>query len=164
MTNNDILIRLRYALDIPDAEVVELFALAGRSITRKEIEGLFRKEEEAGFLPCNDATARAFLSGLITKRRGTRATGEEGGASPRQPTGRLTNNEILKALRVALELRDDDIVAIMALSDTEVTKSEVTALFRKAGHPKYQVCGDQFLRRFLAGLTEKCRGRPTREA
>ena len=70
----------------------------------------------------------------------------------------LTNNDIMKKLRVALAYRDDDIVEVMKLVDFEVSKSEIGAIFRKEDHEKYQECGDQFLRNFLNGLVIKLRG------
>lgn len=70
----------------------------------------------------------------------------------------LSNNDIFKKLRVAHKLRDDDIVKICALVDFKVTKSEIGAIFRKEGHPKYVECGDQFLRNFLNGLVIHLRG------
>lgn len=70
----------------------------------------------------------------------------------------LTNNDILKKLRVALELKDEDIIHILKLSDFEITKSELSALFRKEDHPNYKPCGDQLLRNFLNGLITFKRG------
>ena len=70
----------------------------------------------------------------------------------------LTNNDIMKKLRVALKLRDDDIVKICSLVDFAVTKSEIGALYRHPDHPKYMECGDQFLRNFLNGLVIHLRG------
>ena len=70
----------------------------------------------------------------------------------------LTNNDILKKLRVALDLKDDDIIHILSLSDFEVSKSELSALFRKEDHPNYRPCGDQLLRNFLNGLITYKRG------
>lgn len=70
----------------------------------------------------------------------------------------MTNNDILKKLRVALKLRDDDIVAILMLVDFRISKSELGAFFRKEDHPKYMECGDQILRNFLNGLVIHLRG------
>lgn len=64
----------------------------------------------------------------------------------------MTNNDILKKLRVALKLRDEDIIEILKLVDFEVSKSELSALFRAEDHPNYKECGDQLLRNFLNGL------------
>jgi uncharacterized protein YehS (DUF1456 family) len=70
----------------------------------------------------------------------------------------LTNNDIFKKLRVALKLRDDDIVKILELVDFRITKSELGAFFRSEDHPKYKNCGDQILRNFLNGLVIHMRG------
>lgn len=73
-------------------------------------------------------------------------------------TPMLTNNDILKKLRVALELKDDDILKILKLVDYEVSKSELNAIFRKEDHTNYMPCGDQLLRNFLNGLIIYKRG------
>jgi len=70
----------------------------------------------------------------------------------------MTNNDILKKLRVALQLKDDDIVKILSLVDFKVTTSELSAIFRKEDHPNYKECGDQLLRNFLNGLIIHLRG------
>lgn len=70
----------------------------------------------------------------------------------------MTNNDILKKLRVALKLTNKDIVRICSLVDFSVTESELGALFRREDHPKYKNCGDQFLRNFLNGLIIHMRG------
>lgn len=64
----------------------------------------------------------------------------------------MSNNDILKKLRVALELRDDDIVHILSLSDFKISKTELSSFFRNEDHPNYKPCGDQILRKFLNGL------------
>ncbi len=70
----------------------------------------------------------------------------------------LTNNDIFKKLRVALELRDDDIVKILKLVEYDISKTELSAIFRNEDHPNYKVCGDQLLRNFLNGLVIYKRG------
>ena len=70
----------------------------------------------------------------------------------------MTNNDIFKKLRVAHQLRDDDIVKILELVDFRISKSELGALFRREDHPKYMECGDQILRNFLNGLIIHLRG------
>ena len=70
----------------------------------------------------------------------------------------MTNNDILKKLRVALKLRDDDIIEILKLVDFKVSKSELGALFRNEDHPHFMLCGDQLLRNFLNGLIIHMRG------
>ena len=70
----------------------------------------------------------------------------------------MTNNDILKKLRVALMLRDDQIVEILELVDFRITKSELGAFFRAEDHENYMECGDQVLRNFLNGLVIHLRG------
>ena len=70
----------------------------------------------------------------------------------------MTNNDIMKKLRVALSFRDTDVVECLKLSNYEITKSELSAIFRNEDHPNYVECGDQLLRNFLDGLIIKNRG------
>ncbi|MBF0489069.1 MAG: DUF1456 family protein [Candidatus Omnitrophica bacterium] len=70
----------------------------------------------------------------------------------------LNNNDIMKKLRVALKLRDTDIIDILKLAEFEATPSELSAIFRNEDHENYRHCGDQLLRRFLDGLIIRNRG------
>jgi len=70
----------------------------------------------------------------------------------------MNNNDVFKKLRVALKLRDDEIVDILKLVDFKISKSELGAFFRKEDHPNYMDCGDQVLRNFLNGLVIHLRG------
>lgn len=70
----------------------------------------------------------------------------------------LTNNDILKKLRVAHKFKDEDIVKILKLVDFEITKPALNDMFRKEDHPKYVSAGDQILRNFLNGLVIHLRG------
>jgi uncharacterized protein YehS (DUF1456 family) len=71
----------------------------------------------------------------------------------------ISNNDVMKKLRVALQLRNDEIIEIMKLVGFNVTVSELGAIFRSEDHPKYKKCGDQFLRNFLNGLVIHMRGK-----
>jgi len=75
----------------------------------------------------------------------------------------MSNNDILKKLRVALHLRDDQIIEILKLVDFDISKSELSAFFRKEDHPNYKNCGDQVLRNFLNGLVIHLRGKKPTE-
>lgn len=70
----------------------------------------------------------------------------------------MTNNDILKKLRVALQLRDDQIVEILQLVDFRISKGEIGNFFRSEDHPKYVECKEQILRNFLNGLVIYLRG------
>jgi uncharacterized protein YehS (DUF1456 family) len=156
MNNNDILRRVRYALDIGDSSVIGIFALSEYTMTQAELLDLLKKEEDPGFVECADVILDRFLDGLIVSRRGKR---ESGAVLPAKPKVRFSNNTVLKKLRVALELKDDDLHEISRLGGMEMSKSEMTALFRKEGQKNFKECGDQFLRNFLKGLAIKYRDR-----
>ncbi|MGZ3863665.1 MAG: DUF1456 family protein [Bacteroidia bacterium] len=79
-------------------------------------------------------------------------------ASDFKHIGPMSNNDIMKKLRVALKLRDDQIVEILKLADFNITKTELSAFFRAEDHPNYKDCGDQVLRNFLNGLIIHLRG------
>lgn len=155
MTNNDILRRLRYALNISDSAVIEIFKLSGYEIDQSNLTALFKKEDEDGHVVCSDKVMKLFLDGLIVYRRGRKEIkpGQE-----KKSDSPLTNNAILKKLRIALELKEDDMLGILKLADSDISKSELNALFRKEGHRNYKECGDQFLRNFLNGITVRYRG------
>jgi hypothetical protein len=70
----------------------------------------------------------------------------------------MSNNDILKKIRVALQLRNTDIIHILSLVDFRITESELGAIFRKEDHPNFKPCGDQILRNFLNGLVIHMRG------
>jgi len=151
LTNNDTLRRLRYNLNLNDNKLVEIFKLSGSPLDRDVIQNLLRKEHEEGFIDCSDAMLASFLDGLIIKRRGPRP-GEP--PVPLNPDLHLTNNDILKKLRIALELKEDDMIAIMKKAGATITRSEFSALFRQKDHKNYKPCGDQFLRNFIMGLKD----------
>ncbi|WP_010490464.1 DUF1456 family protein [Pseudomonas sp. S9] len=148
MLNNDVLRSVRYMLDVNDAKLAEIIALSGKSVTSAELEPLLKKEDEDGFIACDDELMAHFLDGLVYFKRG------KDDSRPAQPFELpMTNNMVLKKLRVAFELKEDDMHAIMQSVDFPVSKPEMSALFRKFGHSNYRTCGDQFLRNFLKGLT-----------
>ena len=154
MIHNDILRRLRYALSINDTSAISIFKLAGYQMESDYLHGIMQKEGDKGFMPCRDKVLSLFLDGLIIKFRGK----QEGREPVVLKAGEeISNNEILRKIRIALTLKDDDIIAMMKLADFNVGKSELSALFRKTDHRNYKVCGDQFLRNFLQGLTIKHR-------
>ena len=150
-TNNDTFRRLRYNLNLNDNKLVETFRVSGLPLDRDAIQDLLKKEGDTGFVECSDVVLSAFLDGLIIKRRGKR---DNAPPAPVNPDGHLSNNDILKKLRIALALKEDDVLAIMKTTRPEITRSELSALFRQKDHINYKPCGDQFLRNFIAGLKE----------
>lgn len=154
MVNNDVLRRLRYALDLSNPLMIEAFRLGGRQITRAELVVLLKKEGEEGYLELPDPFLEDFLDGFIVLKRGQRAG--DTGSGPAK-AGKVSNNDVLKKLRIALELKEADLLEIYKLAGFPASKSEVSALFRTKGHDNYKECGDQMLRNFLKGLTVKYR-------
>ncbi|MCX5876106.1 MAG: DUF1456 family protein [Deltaproteobacteria bacterium] len=154
MTNNDVLRGVRYALALPTAAMAEIFSISGQTLAPDTILHLLKKEEEEGFVACPDALMEDFLSGLIIYKRGRQEGKPERPAQSAEP---LTNNSILKKLRIALILQEADMLDILQQAGNPVSKSELSALFRKAGNKNYKECGDQFLRNFLKGLALRYR-------
>ncbi len=145
MTNNDILRRLRYALHLDNPSVAALFRLGGHDLSLGDLDVLLRKDDEPGFTDCPDVLLSAFLDGLVVSRRGPRDQGPEA-------ADELNNNQILRKLRIALELKDDDMLHILEAGGMRLSKSELSALFRNPSHRNFVPCRDQLLRKFLAGL------------
>ena len=155
MSNNDTLRSIRYALDISDPKIVEIIKLAGHEIDRLSIVNFLKKEDDEGYVECNDTVMKTFLDGLIIFKRGQNDAKPDPGQKSNAP---LSNNDILKKLRIAFELKEDDLHEIMKLADFSISRPELSALFRKEGHKNYRKCGDQVLRNFLKGLTTRIRG------
>ncbi|HUW50667.1 MAG TPA: DUF1456 family protein [Sulfuricella sp.] len=155
MINSDVLRSIRYTLDLSDAKIVAIIKLAEHEVEQSDIANFLKKEDEEGFVDCSDEVLESFLDGLISYRRGKIEPRPE---QDKKPAARLTNNTILKKLRIAFELKEDDLHGILELSGFQVSKPELSALFRKKGHKNYRVCGDQLLRNFLKGLALRHRG------
>lgn len=147
MNHNDVLRSLRYLLNVSDATLVDIVRLGGHDVGRAEIAAFLKKEDEEGFKPCNDKVMAHFLNGLIIYKRG-----KDESRPPLPIEVPVTNNMVLKKLRVAFELKDDDIIALLDKATLRVSKAELGAFFRRPDHRNYRDCGDQFLRYFLKGL------------
>ncbi len=151
MTNNDILRRIRYTFNFSDTTMMELFALADYPATRAQISDWLKKEEDPAFRELKDKQLAIFLNGFINYKRGKKE-----GAQVR-PESVLNNNMILRKLKIALNLKDVDMLEIFHLTDTHISKHELSAFFRKHGQSQYRSCKDQFLRNFLYGMQLKYR-------
>ena len=145
MTNNDILRRLRYGLNLDNTGLLRLFALGGHALSPADLDLLLRKDDEPGFVECPDTLLLASLDGLVASRRGPR---DQGTAEAEE----LNNNLILRKVRIALQLKDADMLRILEAGGMQASKSELSALFRAPSHRNFMPCRDQLLRRFLAGL------------
>jgi len=155
MANNDILRSIRDALTIDDAGMIQIFKESGREVGQSTITALLKKEDEDGYIPCSDPILGFFLDGLIIHKRGKRDDSAVPAAKPPAP---LTKNAIVKKLRIALDLKEDDMISIFKAARIEISKNDLGALFRKEGNKHYKECSDQLLRGFLMGLALRCRG------
>ena len=149
MTNNDVLRRVRYIFDFDDAKMIALFGMASYAVTRAEVSDWLKKDDDPSFQECSDSVLAVFLDGLICDMRG-----EKDGAR-HEPETQLTNNMIFIKLKIALNLKADDVVEILGLADQSISKTELSAFFRRPGHKHYRECKDQILRNFLKGLQLK---------
>ena len=152
MINNDVIRSIRYILNISEFKLVEIVKLGGGEITQSAMNTYLKHEDEPGFEECSQKVMSQFLNGLIYFKRGKDEN------RPPLPSELPTNNVVLKKLRVAFELKDNDILEILTQAGFQVSKTELSAFFRKEGHPNYRQVGDQFLRNFLKGLTTRVRG------
>ena len=174
MDNNDILIRLRYALDIKDADMVEVFRLGGLELTKEAVQKMLlkSKKDEAteasepgaasgdGQLACDNAALESFLNGLITSQRG-KPQAKPGEPEPKPEfvlNNGNVNNLLLKKVKIALTLTNEDMLEILESAGVTVSKSELSAVLRKEGHRNYKPCGDRYARNFLKGLALRYRG------
>lgn len=151
MTNNDILRRIRYTFDLKDSSMVEIFSLADFNATEEQVSNWLKKDEDDNFLKLNDAELAMFLNGFINFKRGNRD-----GQQPKSEE-RLNNNMIFQKLRIALDLKAVDVLAILQLADFHLSNHELSAFFRKPGNKNYRECKDQILRNFLLGIQYQLR-------
>jgi len=152
MTNNDVLRSLRYTFDFTDAQMIDLFAQADHTVNRSEVSNWLKRDEDPDFQEMSDRELAIFMNGLINHKRGKRE-----GAQP-EPEERLNNNIIFRKLKIALNLKDEDILGILESVDRHISKHELSAFFRKPEQPQYRPAMDQILRNFLHGLQVKYRG------
>ena len=155
MTNNDFLRRLRYALNIKDNVMVQIFKKGNIVLTREDVIDYLKKDIDEGFKKLNNNDLIAFLDGLIIQKRGKR---EDGTPIPQvKVTKNNLNNILLRKLRIALAFKSYDMIRIFKLGGIEISEGELSALFRREDHKNYKECGDKYIRVFLKGLTEYCR-------
>lgn len=151
MDNNDVLRRLRYTFDLSDSEMIAIFGHADHVVTREQISDWLKKDDDPALKKINDAMLATFLNGFIIERRG-----KKDGPQP-VPEKRLGNNAIFMKLKIALNLKAEDVLEILNLSGVHISQHELSAFFRKPDHKHYRECKDQILRNFIHGLQLKHR-------
>lgn len=154
MNNNDIIRRLRYTFDLSDDKMIKVFSLANYETTREEVSAWLKKDDNPDQKKMHDVKLATFLNGFIILNRG-----KKDGPQP-APEKKLSNNLILRKLKIALEFKDVDMLEVFDIAEFDISKHELSAFFRKPGQKQYRECKDQFLRNFLFGLQRKYRPEP----
>jgi len=149
ITNNDIIRRIRYTFDFNDSKMMEIFALGGHLVSREQVSDWLKKEDDPASIKLTDLQLAVFLNGLINDKRGKKEGVQH------EPEKSLNNNIIFRKLKIALNLKDDDILEVLALCDMRISKHELSAFFRHPDQDQYRTCNDQILRVFLHGLQKK---------
>ncbi|RUM66912.1 MAG: DUF1456 domain-containing protein [Sulfurospirillum sp.] len=147
MTKNEILKKVQNIEALSHEEMLEIFKLGGLEIPSARLEGYLADPGDKHYLDCGAEALGHFLDGLIIYKRGPsdKKTADD------TPVA-LTNNLILKKVRIAYDLKEADLFAIFHAVDIDITKGELSALFRKEDHKKFRLCPDSILQLFLEGL------------
>lgn len=149
MKINDILFKLQKALSLTEEEMIKAYALADYEMTQERLESILKRHQDKGYAEATYEELGIFLDGLVLLKRGPSdkvATEDEAVA--------LSNNLILKKVRVAMELKEAELIILFALAEVELTKRQIGALFRKEGTKNFKACSDELLMVFLEGLDE----------
>lgn len=128
-----------------------IFKKVGIEVPDTTIKAWLQKEDDAEYLSMEDVELAQFLNGFIMEKRGPK------GDSIPHAEEKLSNNIILRKLKIALNLKDDDMIELFQLADLRVSKPELSSFFRKVDHKHYRECKNQFLRNFLMGMQLKYR-------
>lgn len=146
---NEILYRIQKAMNLTTEEMLEAYKLEAYKMDASHLESLLKRRQDEDFRVATYEELGLFLDGLVTLKRGP---------SPKKPNDdeavELTNNLILKKLRIALELKEAETEIIFGLADVELSKQQLASLFRKEGHKNFRACSDELLMAFLDGLDE----------
>jgi len=149
ISTNEILFRIKKALTLSTEEMIEAYKLEGYTMETSHLESLLKRRLDDGFIIASYEDLGVFLDGFVALKRGP---------SPKKPNDdeavELTNNLILKKLRIALELKEAETEIIFNLADVELSKQQLASLFRKKGHKNFKECSDELLMAFLDGLYE----------
>ncbi len=148
ISTNEILYRIQKALHLTPDEMLEAYKLENYKMLEPHLKDLLKRRQEPGFMLCSYEELGVFLDGLVTLKRG---------ASPKKKDDKvieLTNNLILKKLRIALELKEAETEIIFGLADIELTKQQLASLFRKETHKNFKPCSSELLMAFIEGLDE----------
>jgi len=149
LNNNDVLRRIRYTFNYNDKQMIAIFASAGLQVSREQVSQWLKKDNDPDFSSCVDSELAYFLNGFINEKRGKK-TGPNAVAEKR-----LSNNIVLTKLKIALNLKAEELIALLASVDFKLNKPELSAFSRKTDHKHYRECKDQVLRNLLQAIDKK---------
>jgi uncharacterized protein YehS (DUF1456 family) len=152
MNHNELMRQLRKTLAVNETGLADIYALSGQSMSPDALKQRLKQENEADFVECEDTTIAYLLEAIIIHLRGAKE-----GSTVQISQWPLSNNQILKKLRIAYDLKDEDMHSIFEAEETPLSKQELKALFRKEDNKNFQSCSDKLLRAFLHGLSKRAR-------
>jgi uncharacterized protein YehS (DUF1456 family) len=153
LDKNEVLYRIQKALSLSMEQMQEIYTLENYDIEASHLSALLTKRQDKSFEVCSFEELGVFLDGLVVLKRGPSPKKPED-ENPSDTAVELTNNLILKKLRIALELKEAETEIIFGLGEAELTKQALKSLFRKEGHKNFKECSDALLMAFLEGLDE----------
>ncbi|SFV61048.1 hypothetical protein MNB_SV-9-626 [hydrothermal vent metagenome] len=145
---NEILYKITTALDLDNEKIIKIYSIGNYNMLPLHLENLLKKSQDDGFEICNYEELGTFIDALIIFKRGKSSKKRD------DEVIELTNNLILKKLRIALELKESEIEIIFGLADIELTKQQLSSLFRNENNKNFKLCSDELLISFLDGLNE----------
>lgn len=148
MINNDILRRLSTIFSLSENDICSIFSLGNLQITTEQLTHFFLEKNDSNYVELLDVEFSSFLNGFIVEKRGP-------SDNAREAEIELSNNMIFNKVKIALALKADDVIAILASAEVELGKYELSALFRNVHHKHYKKCSDETLSAFLRGLKDK---------
>jgi len=153
MNHNELMRNLRRMLAVNEEGLAEIYALSGNTLEPDALKGRLRQSNEPDYVECEEATVAHLLEAMILHLRGQ----TPGAAAPALQLP-LTNNHILKKLRIAYNLKDVDMHALFEDAGQPLGKQQLKSLFRSADNKNYLPCSDKLLRMFLKALAKRARG------
>jgi len=149
LKTNDILYKIQKALNLSQEEMLEAYKLADYKMESSHLDSLLKRRQDEGSKLCSYEELGVFLDGFVILKRGP---------SPKKSNNdeavELTNNLILKKLRIALELKEAETEIIFSLGEAKLSKQQLASLFRKEGHKNFKECSDELIMAFLDGMDE----------
>jgi len=149
MITNDTIFKIKTALKLSNSAIVKIYELADFPMSESKLNKILKKQQDKEFKPCEYDELGAFFDGLILFKRGPSSKKKNS-----DEIIELTNNLMLKKLRIALELKEAETEIIFSLGEAELTKQQLASLFRKESHKNFKLCSDELFIAFLDGLNE----------